>query len=72
VAGKKLSNEELHNLYSSLNIVWMSKWKRTRWVGHVAHIGKKKNAYRFLEGKHKGKKSLGRPQQKQENNIKWT
>jgi hypothetical protein len=33
-------------------------------------MGKKKNAQGFLEGKHKGKKLLGRPRQKYENNIK--
>jgi hypothetical protein len=33
---RKLHNEELHNLYSSLSIIRMFKSKRMRWVGHVA------------------------------------
>jgi hypothetical protein len=32
-----------------------------RWVGHVARIGEKMNAYRTLVGKPEGKRSLGRP-----------
>jgi hypothetical protein len=33
---RKLHNEELHNLYSSPNIIRMIKSKRMRWAGHVA------------------------------------
>jgi hypothetical protein len=32
----KLHNEELHNLYSSPNIITMIKPRRMRWAGHVA------------------------------------
>jgi hypothetical protein len=35
----KLHNNELHNLYSSPNIVRMIKSRRMRWAGHVAHMG---------------------------------
>jgi hypothetical protein len=42
-----LHNEELRDLYSSPNIIRMSKSKRMRWAGHVAGIGEKKNAYRL-------------------------
>jgi hypothetical protein len=35
---KKLHNEELHNLYSSLNIIRMIKTRRMRWAGHVARM----------------------------------
>jgi hypothetical protein len=35
---RKLHNEELNNLYSSPNIVWVIK-SRIRWAGHVAHMG---------------------------------
>jgi hypothetical protein len=35
---RKLQNEELHNLYSSLNIIWMAKLRRMRWAGHVARM----------------------------------
>jgi hypothetical protein len=33
---RKLHNEELHNLYSSPNIIRMLKSRRMRWAGHVA------------------------------------
>jgi hypothetical protein len=36
---RKLHNEELHNLYSSLNIIMMIKSRRMRWAGHVACMG---------------------------------
>jgi hypothetical protein len=36
---RKLHNEELHNLYSSPNIIIMIKSRRMRWAGHVARIG---------------------------------
>jgi hypothetical protein len=36
---RKLHNEELHNLYSSPNIIRMIKSRRMRWVGHVARMG---------------------------------
>jgi hypothetical protein len=41
---RKLHNEELHNLYSSLSIMRMIKSRRMRWAGHVARIGEKRNA----------------------------
>jgi hypothetical protein len=44
----KLHNEELHNLYSSPNIIRMIKSRRVRWVGHVARMGEKRNAYRIF------------------------
>jgi hypothetical protein len=36
---RKLHNEELHNLYSSLNIIRMIISRRMRWAGHVAGMG---------------------------------
>jgi hypothetical protein len=33
---RKLHNEELHNLYSSPNIIRMVKSKKMKWAGHVA------------------------------------
>jgi hypothetical protein len=38
VGWRKLHNEELHNLYSSLGIIRMKKSRRLRWAGHVARI----------------------------------
>jgi hypothetical protein len=57
---RKLQNEELHRLYSSPSIIRMNKSRRMRWVGHVARMWEKRNAYRILEGRPKGKRTLGR------------
>ena len=35
---RKLHNEELNDLYSSLNIVRLRKSRRMRWAGHVARM----------------------------------
>jgi hypothetical protein len=43
---RKLRNEELHDLYSSPSILRMIKSRMTRWAGHVARKGDKRNAYR--------------------------
>jgi hypothetical protein len=36
---RKLHNEEINNLYSSPNIIWVMKSRRIRWAGHVARMG---------------------------------
>jgi hypothetical protein len=56
---RKLHNEELHNLYSSPNIIRMIKSRKMRWTGHVARMGETRNAYRILVGKPEGKRPLG-------------
>jgi len=58
---RKPHNEELNDLHSSPNIVWVMKSRRMRWVGHVARMGKRVGAYRGLVGKPEGKRPLGRP-----------
>ena len=58
---RRLHNEELNDLYSSPNIVRVIKWRRMRWVGHVARMGEERRAYRVLVGKPEGKRPLGRP-----------
>jgi hypothetical protein len=67
---RKLQNEELHNLYSSPNIIRMIKSRRIRWAGHVARMGEKRNAYRILVGNPAGKRPLGRPRRRWVDNIK--
>jgi hypothetical protein len=52
---RKLYNEELHNFYSSPNIIIMIKSRRVRWTGYVARRGEKRNAYRIFVGKPEGK-----------------
>jgi hypothetical protein len=39
---RKLHNEEINDLYSSPNIVWMIKPRRMRWVRHVVHTIEKR------------------------------
>ena len=46
---RKLHNEELHDLYSSPNIVPAIKSRRIKWVGHVARMGERRVAYRDLQ-----------------------
>jgi hypothetical protein len=67
---RKLHDEELHNLYSSPNLIRMNKSRRMRWVEHVASTGEK-DAYRILVGKPEGKRPLERPRRWWEDNIKW-
>jgi len=67
---RKLHNEELNDLYCSSNIVRVIKWRRMRWVGHVAHMGDEWGVYRVLVGKPEGKRPLGRPRHRWEGNIR--
>jgi len=67
---RKLHKEERYDLYSSPNIVWVIKLRKTRWVGHVAHMGERRGVYRVLVGKPDGKRPLGRPRHRWEDNIK--
>jgi hypothetical protein len=67
---RKLHNEELHNLYSSPNIIRTIKSRRMKWAGHVARMGEKRNAYRILVGKPEGKRPLGRRKHRWVDNIK--
>jgi hypothetical protein len=67
---RKLHIEELNDLYSLPNIVWVVKSRRMRWVGHVAHMGEERGVRRVLVGKPEGKGPLGRPRRRWEDNIK--
>ena len=58
---RKLHNEELHNLYSSPNIVQLIQSRRMRLAWHVACMGEGSGVYRVLVGKPEGKSPLGRP-----------
>jgi hypothetical protein len=58
-----LHNEELHNLYSSPNIIRMVESWRIRCAGHVTRTGG--SAHRLLMGKPEGKRPLGRPKRKE-------
>jgi hypothetical protein len=71
-AWRKLHNDELHSLYSSPNIFTVIKSRRMRWAGHVAHMEEGRGVYRVLVGRPEGKRPLGRPRRRWEDNIKWT
>ena len=66
---RKLHNEELRDVYCSPSIVRVIKSRRMRWAGHVACMGERRGVYRVLVGKPEGKKPLGRPRRKWEDNI---
>jgi hypothetical protein len=67
---KKLHNEELNDLYSLPNIVREVKSRRISWVGHVARMGEGRVVHRVLVAKPEGKRPLGRPRLRWEDNIK--
>jgi hypothetical protein len=67
---RKLHNEELHNLYSSPDIIMQIKSRRMRWAGHVARVGEETNVYRVLMGKPEGKRPRERPRRRWEDGIR--
>jgi hypothetical protein len=67
---RKLYNEELNDLYSLPNIMREVKSRRMRWAGHVGRMGEDRGVYRVLVRKPEGKRPLGRPRRRWEDNIK--
>jgi len=67
---RTLYNEELNDQYSSSNIVWVIKLRRMRWAGHVVCMAEGRGMYRVFVGKPEGKRPLGRPRHRWEDNIK--
>jgi len=70
VEWRKLHNEEFSDMYSLPNVVRVGKSRRMRWAGQVAHMGEGRGMHRVLMGKPEGKRSLGRPRHRWEDNIK--
>jgi hypothetical protein len=72
VAGgwRTLHNEKLHNLYASQSILRVIKSKGNRWAGNVTRMGVMRNAYNVLVGKPKGRRPLGRPRRRWEDNVR--
>ena len=66
---RKLHNEELNDLYSSPNIVRVTKSRRMRWAGHVARMVERRGIYRVLVGKPERKRPFGRLRRGWEGNI---
>jgi hypothetical protein len=58
---RKLHNEELNDLYSSPYIVRVTKSRRMRWAGHVAHREERRDYTRFWSGTLRGRDNLEDP-----------
>jgi len=54
---RRLHNEELYDLYSSPNIIWLIKSRRMRWEGHVARMKREDVCIKFCGGETKGKET---------------
>ena len=67
---KKQCKEEISKGKGVPNIVRVVKSRRMRWAGHVARIGQGRGVYMVLVGKPEGKRPLGRPRRRWEDNIK--
>ena len=62
--------EELNSLYCLPNIVRVIKFRRLRWAGHVARREEGRGAFKILAGKPTGKRPLGMPRHRWEDNIR--
>jgi hypothetical protein len=67
---RKLHNEELHNFFSSPDIIRQVKSRRMRWAGHVARMEVERKVYRVLVGNPEGKRPLGRPRRRWEDGVR--
>jgi hypothetical protein len=61
---RKLHNEELNDMYSSLNSFRVIKSRRMRWAGHVVRMGKRRGVYKILVWKPEERRPLGRPKRR--------
>ena len=57
-------------MYRSPNIVRVLRSRRLRWTGHVARMEEGRSALKILTGKPTGKRPLGRPRHRWEDNIR--
>jgi hypothetical protein len=67
---RRVQKDELYDLYSSPNIIQLIKSRTKSSAGHVAPMGVRSGAYRISVGRPEGKRSLGRPRHRWEDNIK--
>jgi hypothetical protein len=63
-------NEKLYKLYYSPSIIRLIKSTMMKWAGNVTCTGAKGSAYKIFVRNPRGKKFLGRPRHKREDNIK--
>ena len=56
-------------MYRSPNIVRVIKSRGLRWAGHVARMEEGRSAFKILTGKPTGKRPLGMPRRRWEDNI---
>ncbi|KAJ9580787.1 hypothetical protein L9F63_024039, partial [Diploptera punctata] len=68
---RRLHNNELHGLYRKPDTIKTVKSRRLRWAGHVARMGNERRAWNLLVGKPEGKRPVGRPRMRWENNINY-
>ena len=67
---RRLQNEELHSLNRSPNIVRVIKSRILRRAGYVARMEEGKSVFKILTGTCTGKRPLGRPRRRWEDNIR--
>ena len=66
-----LKNKVMYRQFISFpNILWVVKSRRMIWAWHVARMGEGRGVHRVLRGKPEGKRQLGRPRRRWEDNIK--
>jgi hypothetical protein len=58
---RKLHSGEIHNLYSSRDIIRQIKSRTVKWAGNVARMDEQRNMYKDLVVKPEVERSLGRP-----------
>jgi hypothetical protein len=59
-----MHNEELHNLYSSPDIIRQIKSRRMTWAGNVSRMGEYRKMYKVSVEKPEGRRPLGRPRRR--------
>jgi hypothetical protein len=67
---RKIHTDELNDMYSSPNIVWVIKSRSMRWAGNVVRMGERRDVYRVLVGNPEGTRPLERPRRRWEDNNK--
>ena len=57
-------------MYCSPNIARVIKSRRLRWAGHTARMEENRSAFEILTGSPRGKRLLGRPRRRLEENVR--